>query len=84
MYVFKSNISEGIKIEKIEEKSTPELPKKDMKQRKIRNKNVVKSFLKKIITLFKYVAQKNKPAYLRVRGDKLAFSCVFGGGKSGR
>ena len=53
-------------IEKIEEKSTPELPKKEMKQRKIRKKNVVKSFLKKIISLFKYVAQKNKPTYLRV------------------
>ena len=53
LYVFKSNISEGIKIEKIEEKSTPELPKKEMKQRKIRKKNVVKSFFKKIISLFK-------------------------------
>jgi hypothetical protein len=84
LYAFKSNISEGIKIEKIEEKSTPELPKKEMKQRKIRKKNVVKSFFKKIISLFKYVAQKNKPAYLRVRGDKLALICVFGGGKSGR
>lgn len=52
LYAFKSNISEGIKIEKTEE-DTLEQPKKEKKQRKPRKKNKVKSFFKKIISLFK-------------------------------
>ena len=53
LYAFKSNISEGIKIENIEEDNNQEKPKKEKKQRKPRKKNKVKSFLKKILSLFK-------------------------------
>ena len=53
LYAFKSNISEGIKIEKIEEDNNQEKPKKEKKQRKPRKKNKVKSFFKKILSLFK-------------------------------
>ena len=53
LYAFKSNISEGIKIEKIEEDNEQEQPKKEKKQRKPRKKNKVKSFFKKILSLFK-------------------------------
>lgn len=53
LYAFKSNISEGIKIEKIEEDNDQEQPKKEKKQRKPRKKNKVKSFFKKILSLFK-------------------------------
>lgn len=49
-YAFKSNISEGIKIE---EDNEQEQPKKEKKPRKPRKKNKVKSFFKKIISLFK-------------------------------
>ena len=50
LYAFKSNISEGIKIE---EDNEQEQPKKEKKPRKPRKKNKVKSFFKKIISLFK-------------------------------
>ena len=53
LYAFKSNISEGVKIEKIEEDNEQEQPKKEKKQRKPRKKNKVKSFFKKILSLFK-------------------------------
>ena len=53
LYAFKSNISEGIKIEKMEEDNEQEQPKKEKKQRKPRKKNKVKSFFKKILSLFK-------------------------------
>ena len=53
LYAFKSNISEGIKIERIEEDNEQEQPKKEKKQRKPRKKNKVKSFFKKILSLFK-------------------------------
>lgn len=53
LYAFKSNVSEGIKIEKIEEDNNQEQPKKEKKQRKPRKKNKVKSFFKKILSLFK-------------------------------
>ena len=53
LYAFKSNISEGIKIKKIEEDNELEQPKKEKKQRKPRKKNKVKSFFKKILSLFK-------------------------------
>ena len=53
LYAFKSNISEGIKIEKIEEDNKQEQQKKEKKQRKPRKKNKVKSFFKKILSLFK-------------------------------
>lgn len=53
LYAFKSNISKGIKIEKIEEDNEKEQPKKEKKPRKPKKKNKVKSFFKKIISLFK-------------------------------
>ena len=53
LYAFKSNISEGIKIEIIEEDNEQEQPKKEKKPRKPRKKNKVKSFFKKILSLFK-------------------------------
>ena len=53
LYAFKSNISEGIKIEKVEENIEQEQPKKEKKPRKPRKKNKAKSFFKKIISLFK-------------------------------
>lgn len=53
LYAFKSNISEGIKIEKVEENIEQEQPKKEKKPQKTRKKNKVKSFFKKIISLFK-------------------------------
>ena len=53
LYAFKSNISKGIKIENIEEDNEKEQPKKEKKPRKPKKKNKVKSFFKKIISLFK-------------------------------
>ena len=53
LYAFKSNISEGIKIERIEEDNEQEQQKKEKKPRKPRKKNKVKSFFKKILSLFK-------------------------------
>lgn len=53
LYAFKSNISEGIKIEKIEEVKEQEQAKKGKKPRKPRKKNKVKSFFKRILSLFK-------------------------------
>ena len=50
LYAFKSNISDGIEIEKIEE---VEQPKTEKKSRKPRKKNKVRSVLKKIISIFK-------------------------------
>lgn len=51
LYAFKSNISEGTKIEKIEEEL--EQPKHEKKPRKPRKKNKVKAFFKKVVSLFK-------------------------------
>lgn len=53
LYAFKSNISEGIKIEKTEKDNEQEQPQKEKKPRKPRKKNKVKSFFKKILSLFK-------------------------------
>lgn len=50
LYAFKSNISDGIEIEKLEE---VEQPKVEKKSRKPRKKNKVKSVFKKVLSIFK-------------------------------